>query len=236
LIQVTGHRGARDLAPENTLAGFRLAHELGCDAVELDVQLTRDGRLAVIHDETLERTTNGHGLVSDCTLEELKRLDAGSGERIPSLEEVFDLLADSGMRIQIELKGAGTEEPVAELVRGRGLLDRVAFTSFFHKRVVRMRKLLPQATTGILIACNPADAGVLLESARADNLHVNQRCLDAALVQDVRRAGKRIVAWGIVTEITVIDRLIALGVDAIGSDRPDLVLQRLRGKETAGTP
>jgi glycerophosphoryl diester phosphodiesterase len=234
LIQVTGHRGARDLVPENTLAGFRLARELGCDAVELDVHLTRDGRLAVIHDQTLERTTNGRGPVSDCTFEELSRLDAGRGERIPSLEQVFDLLADSGMRIQIELKGAATEEPVADFVRSRGVLDRVAFTSFFHRRVLRMRELLPEATTGILIACNPVDPAALLASARADNLHVNQTCLDSALVQDVRKAGKRIIAWGIVTEIPVIDRLIALGVDAIGSDRPDLVLERLRGKQTAG--
>jgi glycerophosphoryl diester phosphodiesterase len=198
--------------------------------VELDVQLTRDGRLAVIHDDTLERTTNGHGPVAERTLAELKELDAGDGERIPSLEEVFDLLTDSGMRIQIELKGVGTEEPVAALVRSRGLLDRVAFTSFFHRRVVRMKEFVPEASTGIIIGCNPADAGALLASARADNLHVNFRYLDEALIQDVRAAGRRIVAWGIITEVPVIDRLIDLGPDAIGSDRPDLLLERLRAK------
>ena len=88
MFEVTGHRGARALSPENTLAGFLLAADLGCDNVELDVHLTKDGDLAVIHDETIDRATNGSGPVSSYTMAELKQFHAGEGERIPSLREV----------------------------------------------------------------------------------------------------------------------------------------------------
>ena len=228
MISVTGHRGARGLAPENTLAAFRLARELGCDAVELDVQLTSDGELAVIHDETLERTTNGHGRVSACTIAELKRLDAGKGERIPTVGEVLDLLGESRLVIQMELKGPGTEEAAARAVRDRRLESRVAFTSFHHRRVLKMKSLLPDVTTGILVTCSPVDPKGLLDSAGVDNLHVNEARLDRELVAAVHAAGHRIYAWGHIVEIPVIDRVIALGVDAIGSDRPDLVIEQLR--------
>ena len=230
LIQVTGHRGARDLAPENTLAAFGLARDLGCEAVELDVQLTRDGELAVIHDDRVDRTTDGTGLVMDHTMGELKRLDAGQGETIPTLGEVFDLLLDTPMRIQIELKGVGTEEPAAAFVKTRELASRVVFTSFHHRRVLRAKELLPEVSTGILITCSPADPKLFLESARADRLHVNYVRIDELLVEQVKALGKQIIAWGRIVETADIDRLIELGVDAIGSDRPDLVIERLRIK------
>ena len=96
MVKIMGHRGAPAEEPENTLRSFRRALDLGVAAVELDVQLTRDGRLAVIHDETLDRTTNGRGLVKDFTLAELQKLDAGQGEPIPALEEVLELVQGPG--------------------------------------------------------------------------------------------------------------------------------------------
>ena len=232
MIEVTGHRGARALFPENTLTGFRRALELGCHAVELDVQLTRDGKLAVIHDKLIDRTTNGTGPVSSYTMEELKRFDAGQGESIPCMAEVIDLLKDSDIRIQIELKGERTEEAAPHLVKKMGMGQRVSFASFFHQRVQTAKKELPVATTGLLITCNPINPLGLLESAGADNLHANQERIDVRLVKAVHQAGRRIIAWGNIVDIPVIDRLIDLGVDVIGSDRPDLVFERLRAKES----
>ena len=103
MAKIMGHRGAPADEPENTLRSFRRALAVGVAAVELDVQLTKDGRLAVIHDETLDRTTNGRGPVQDFTLAELKRLDAGRGEPVPSLEEVFDLVQGQADLV-VELK------------------------------------------------------------------------------------------------------------------------------------
>lgn len=230
MVEVTGHRGARGLFPENTLGGFRLARELGCQALEMDVRITGDGELVVIHDETIDRTTDGSGPVNALSLRELQAFDAGRGERIPTLREVLELLEDSDLRIQIELKAPGTETAVPKLVGKHGLETSVTFTSFFHRRVVEAKRLLPAAQAGVLIACSPVQPLEILAAAGADNLHVHHRRIDADLVRRVQAAGKKIVAWGDIVETAVIDRLIGLGVDVIGSDRPDLVLERIKAK------
>ena len=227
MILVTGHRGAAGLAPENTLAGFRLAQKLGCHAVELDVHLTKDGHLAVIHDDTLDRTTNGSGPVGDRTMKELKTLDAGDGEVIPRLEEVLELFEGSGMRIQIELKGTGTEIVAPEIVKKAGFPDRITFTSSYHMRVYEAKKRLPEATAGILMSSNPVNPMQILEASGADNLHVKQNRLDERLVKEVHRGGRKLIAMGRIVEIPIINQVIDLGVDVIGSDRPDLVLKCL---------
>lgn len=228
MIEVTGHRGARGLFPENTLGGFLLARELGCQAVEMDVRITADGELVVIHDASIDRTTDGSGPVDALSLRELQTFDAGRGEHIPSLREVLELLQDSNLRLQLELKATGTETAVPDLVRKWGLEQRVTFTSFFHRRVLEAKRLLPAAAGGVLIACNPVEPLEILAAAGADNLHVHHRRIDADLVRRVQAAAKKIVAWGEIVETAIIDRLIGLGVDVIGSDRPDLVLERIK--------
>src|SRR5579864_6905519 len=105
-VWVVGHRGAMGHCPENTLASFERGLELGADWIELDVHLSRDGELIVIHDETLERTTNGHGLVRDHTLADLQALDAGDGQRIPTLNEVLTWARERGAVVDIEIKNA----------------------------------------------------------------------------------------------------------------------------------
>lgn len=236
MIQVTGHRGARHLAPENTLAGFRLAHELGCNGVEMDVQLTKDGRLAVIHDDTIDATTDGTGPVADYTLEELKSFDAGNGERMPSLEEVIELLKPTGMYLQIELKGAGTEAVAPGIVDAAGITHRVRFTSSYHLRVLEAKRLLPDVETGILMSSNPVDPLHILEDSKADCLHVKQNRLDQRLVDAVHGGGRKLIAMGAIVEPPIIDSVIELGVDVIGSDRPDLVIERLRSYDLYDAP
>ena len=227
---VVGHRGAGDLEPENTLAAFSRAIELELDAVELDVRLTRDGHPVLLHDERLDRTTGGSGPVAEHDLSELRSLDAGGGQPPPTLSVALDLLRGSDLAIQIELKGSGTEVPAVDAVRRAALTDRVVFTSFFHQRVLVARELLPGCRTGILVACNPVEPLVLLETARADFLHAKSNVVDQRLVDAVHAGGRQLRAWGPNRDAASIDRLIALGVDAIGSDRPDRVVDRLRAR------
>ncbi len=227
MITVTGHRGAKGIVPENTLASFMKAMELGCEAVELDVHICKGGQLVVIHDETVDRTTNGKGFVADMSLEELKELDAGEGNRIPTLDEVFETVRPSSLVVQIELKGEGTEKVVPAFVESRRMTERVVFTSFWHTRVQEAKKRLPGAKSGLLISCHPVDPIQLLDQARADYLHVRSPYIDKAILEKVHRAGRCLRAWGPNTEVPEIDRLIELEVDAIGSDRPDLVIERL---------
>jgi len=228
VITVTGHRGAKGIVPENTIESFMKAMELGCEAVELDVHISKDGQLAVIHDELVDRTTNGSGPVSEMSLGEPKELDAGNGNRIPTLDEVFEAVRSSPLIVQIELKGEGTEKVAPGFVESQGMTDRVVFTSFWHNRVLEAKKRLPSAKSGILISCHPVGPVQMLDQTQADYLHVRSPYIDHSLVETVHRAGRIIRAWGPNTEVSVIDRLIDLEVDAIGSDRPDLVIERLR--------
>ena len=228
MIQVTGHRGARELAPENTLAGFALANELGCHGLEMDVQVTKDGQLAVIHDTTVDRTTNGSGSVSEHTMAELRNLDAGNGERVCSFQEVLDFLKPMGLIVQIELKGPDTELKAASAIKDMGMIDRARFTSSHHRRIKRIKEVLPNVATGLLMSSNPVDPYQILVASGGDNLHIKQDRLDQELVDEVHKHGRWLIAMGRIVDNPTIDRLIDFGVDVIGSDRPDLVIERLK--------
>ena len=130
---LTGHRGAAKLEPENTLLSIQKAIDLGVDQIEIDVHLTRDQHLVVIHDATVDRTTDGQGAIADFTLAKLKQLDAGKGERIPTLQEVIDLVSGKVI-LQIELKGPNTAEPVIQAVKQNSMENGVLLTSFVHDR------------------------------------------------------------------------------------------------------
>lgn len=221
-----GHRGAAGLEPENTVRGFRRAIELGVDWVECDVHLTRDGRLAVIHDESVDRTTDGHGPVSAFTLDELKRLDAGMGERIPSLEEVLETVRGH-VRVLVELKGAGVEAAAVAIVSAAGMADDVTFTSFHLDRILRVRQIAPSQSTGAIFGDPPPDACARAATAGARSLGINHRFLSPILVQEARDRRLPLRAWNPDTE-PEIEAMVDLGVDGIGSNRPDLLLAVLR--------
>ena len=154
------HRGVSSLAPENTMVAFQKAVELGADGLELDVQFSKDGRLVVIHDEQLDRTTNGQGLVKDFTLAELRELDAGTwfsrefaGERIPTLEEV--LVEFPGLHINIEIKSGvifypGIEKAVLDTVQRYKLEENILISSFNHYSLAECKKINPDVRIGIL--------------------------------------------------------------------------------------
>ncbi|MBO8157062.1 MAG: glycerophosphodiester phosphodiesterase [Bacillaceae bacterium] len=159
---IFAHRGSSATHPENTLSSFQAAHELGADGIELDVQLTNDHVPVVIHDLTVNRTTNGKGQVKDYTFSELQSLDAGSwfdskwkGERIPSLEEVLDWMKDTSLLLNIELKDGfprfpELEKNVISLVRRFGIEDRVTLSSFNHYSLVEAKRLAPDMETAVL--------------------------------------------------------------------------------------
>lgn len=161
--QIFGHRGAAGTRPENTMCSFIAAEALGCEGIELDVQLTKDGIPVIIHDETLERTTNGQGWVKDYSLAELQQLDAGSwfsadysGEKIPTLEEFFSWFKETSLIVNIELKNGLVrypmlEEKVIELIEKHRLVERVILSSFNHYSIVHIQQLMPELETAVLI-------------------------------------------------------------------------------------
>lgn len=234
------HRGASGHAPENTLAAFDKAVKMKADFFELDVQMSKDGHLVVIHDATVDRTTDGTGRVGDLTLKELKRLDAGSwfgpefaGERIPTLEEVLDRYRGK-IGILIEIKNPelypGIEEKVANALKKRNMHrpnnGKVIVQSFGHDSVKKFHRLLPSVPVGVLLSYGDYRDGVsdeeLADFARyADYVNPNQMLVDEDLVRRIHNLGMKITPWTIQTKEEA-DRMIALGVDGIVTDFPEL--------------
>lgn len=153
MIELIGHRGYPAKYPENTLLSFRKAIETGCSGVELDVRLSKDNKVVVIHDKSLERTTNGKGFVSDYTLEELKELDAGKGEKISSLKEVLPEIKDIKLLVEIKTDAVSDIEKLCnETVKIAGKRENTFFTSFSMDAVTNVKKLNPELKTGLIFS------------------------------------------------------------------------------------
>ena len=219
---LTGHRGAAKLEPENTLLSIQKAIDLGVDQIEIDVHLTRDRHLVVIHDTTVDRTTDGQGAIADLTLAEVKQLDAGKGERIPTLQEVMDLVRGKVI-LQIELKGPDTSAPVIQTVKQNGMENEVLLTSFVHERLREVRQLNPNLRLGALWGNPPPDACEQAIDMGAEAIHIQHLNIDSELVQKAHAHGLMIRAWNPDT-VEEIQHVVDLGVDAIGSNRPDLLI------------
>lgn len=234
VTQVIAHRGAPVQAPENTLASFRKGIEAGCDILELDVRLTKDGKLAVIHDATVDRTTDGSGAVADLRWDELRTLRANKGweaefpeERIPSLDEVLELL-DSRITLNIEIKNADPED-VATAEAVLAWIDRVDFDTerllvscFDRPALLRIAELHPAVPLAIPFKRMPSDLGTL----PVGTWHPRYNIVDEGLMSAARTQGKRVNVWT-VDDLTEQERLIALGVHGIMTNDPASLRHRI---------
>jgi len=240
---VIAHRGDNTHAPENTLAAFKLAADKGADAIEFDAKLTRDGHVIIIHDQTVDRTTNGHGEVRRMSFGALRDLDAGTlfpgrfpGEKIPTLEEIFETVGKR-LYINVELTNYATPfdalvPEVVKIVKAFGLEKRVLFSSFFAHNLVKARKLLPEVPCGLLTWSNWMGKWGRTTGYRRDTyaaLHPNIVNVDAGLVSRVHAAGKRLNVWTVNGEENL-KRMIGCGVDGIFTDDPALALELLGRK------
>ena len=233
MVEIVGHRGAAAHEPENTLKSFNTAIKLGITTIEFDVHLTRDEKLVVIHDNTVNRTTNGKGHVRDMDLHDIRCLDAGNGERIPTLLEVLDL-ARGKVAMQIELKGLKTGLPVAELISSQNAAN-ICLISFSHGMLAEVKKAFPKIRTGALLSHLPLNPLAIIRYTGAEMLSINHSVINKKLVIQMQKYGKRICAWT-VNEPAEIRRLLRLETDAIVSDAPDLVMKELfRSRQHRGS-
>jgi glycerophosphoryl diester phosphodiesterase len=255
-VDVHAHRGGAGLAPENTLAAFRNAIALGADVLELDLHVSKDGELVVIHDPTVSRTTTGRGYVHELTLADLKRLDAGvhfhprfAGERIPTLGEVLALVATQApahVRLNIETKYPAPgeypppppdfEAKVLQQVRAAGLLDRVIVQSFHYPSIRTVKALAPTVRTAALRAARAPvlDPVAVVRDVGADLWAPQASLVTADVVDALHRAGIPVVPWT-VNAPAEMDRLLDAGIgrlpgDGIITDYPDRLLQVLRAR------
>jgi glycerophosphoryl diester phosphodiesterase len=251
---VIAHRGHSTGAPEQTLAAFSAAAALGADMIEADVRRSRDGRLVMLHDATLDRTTNGHGVVADFTFRELRGLDAGgwfspafSGELIPSLDELFDLAGDRGVALCLEVKGETPAERslvahlVAEQVVRRKRLDRDVVASFDHAALMAAAAAAPGLTIAPerLPERGPSCASLVIEQARRVGAAIVQHHhgdLTVETVEAAHEAGIAVWAWP-PTALLDVQRVRAMGVDGLmGDDVAVLIAVAGKRQDVVGDP
>ncbi|HJW65810.1 MAG TPA: glycerophosphodiester phosphodiesterase family protein [Candidatus Bathyarchaeia archaeon] len=214
-----GHRGARAYEPENTLRSFRKALEIGVDAIEFDVRKTRDNHLVVIHDADVKRTTNGKGLVADLTLKEITDLSTEKGAKIPTLEEVLELL-DSKVKILVELKEQGYEEKVLSIVCAKKVEKNVIIASFLEPALAKVRELNKTIETGLIYAKhhNPLKAALELKANYLISLY---RFTHTANIEKAHENGLKVFVWTINTAEEAAE-FVKKGVDGIATDKPDI--------------
>lgn len=238
--KVIGHRGAALLAPENTLAGFRKAAELGCRMVEFDVRLSLDGVPVVFHDDRLERVTDGKGAVGETRFRDLKALDAGAhfapackGEAIPSLAEALALLRELGLAFDLELKAEpGRERPLAEAAAAElarlwsPTLPAPLVTSFQPEALAAFQHLAPAVARGYLVETLPREWRAAVERLGAQAVICNQRLISSEAVRAVKTGGYPLLAYTVNHGERAVE-LLARGVDGVISDVPDAIMAAL---------
>ncbi|MDX3093257.1 glycerophosphodiester phosphodiesterase family protein [Streptomyces sp. ME01-24h] len=214
-----GHRGVMGVEPENTLRSFVRAEREDMDQIELDLHLSKDGALIVMHDVKVDRTTDGSGPIGDFTLDELRGLDAGHGERIPVFEEVLDAVTKP---IQAEIKDVAAARVLAEVMRERDLAERVEVLSFHDEALAEIRELLPDVRT-VLVAGGPMGSEIVTraQAVGARLVSLSLRRISLALVQECHRAGISVIAW---TVNTPADLALAraFGLDGVVTDTPEV--------------
>ena len=222
-IYKIGHRGAMDLEPENTLRSINKAIDLKADAVEIDVYRTKDNELVVMHYERVEKTTNGKGLIWDHTLSEIKKLDAGKGEKVPTIQEVIDTVKNR-CGLLIELKMYGIEKMTVDLINKNNMKGNVIVISFFHDLMKNIKHLDAEIKTGVIFMCVPVSVSRLAAEARAEYILPQYQFLTPDMVKEAHDNNLKILAWH-TEDLEEMKGLVRLGVDGILSNRPDLLIK-----------
>lgn len=233
MVKNFAHRGFSGKYPENTLLAFQKAIEAGADGIELDVQLTKDGEIVIIHDETIDRTTDKKGNVVDFYYKDLKKIDASyiyKGEfgfnKIPTLREYFELIENTNIITNIELKTSineylGIEQKVFELIKEFHMEKRVIISSFNHYSILRMKAIAPKIKCGFLTESWIIDPGRYTREFRIECYHPHYAMLTKEIVREIKSFDIEINTWTVNKEEEIRD-LISKGVDILIGNYPDL--------------
>lgn len=231
---IIAHRGASAVAPENTIAAFEAAIAAGADGIEFDVRLTRDGVPVVIHDETLRRTSRVRGRVADLTFAELNRIDVGSwfgqgqfvNERVPSLEQLFELFRSNNMVLYLEMKSLEQPrlaEACCQLIHDHGLKDRVVFECFEHSALEAVRNIDSTLKTAALF--QPPSSFILkrAQAIGASEIALHHRLTNKRLIEKARLANLKVVTWT-VDDPAWVSRARTQGIDALITNNPSALI------------
>ncbi|MEL7671269.1 glycerophosphodiester phosphodiesterase family protein [Methanobacterium sp.] len=231
-MQVIAHRGASFLEPENTIRAVERAVKMGADFVEVDVRVSKDNKLVVMHDPDINRTTDGKGLVKDYTVQELKNFDAGyqnskfwsrkneifagNGETVPTLDEIITCVKDR-IGLVIEIKEPGTEVKILEKIDENNL-ENVILTSFYHKSIKNARKTDPSVDAGIIFTCQPVDVNQMVSNACANIIFPSYRYMNEDMVKQAQNKGISVYPWTI-DDPEIFEKFVEMGVDGIVTNK-----------------
>lgn len=223
---IIGHRGAMGYEPENTPRSFQKAIDLGVDMVEMDIYVCKTGEVVVIHDDTIDRTTNGTGWVIEKSFDELRKLNAGKGQTIPTLKEVLDLVARRA-KVNIELKGPNTAQAVADKIRKyvteKGWkYDDFMVSSFNHYEIERFNAVNPGVETGVILLGIPIGYAAFADKVASTFIVLSKEAINQQFVDDAHKRGKKVFVWAINTADEM-KRFGSLGIDGVFSNFPDRV-------------
>jgi len=215
-----GHRGAKGYEPENTLLSIKKAIEQGVNAVEIDVHRTKDNKIVVIHDDKVDRTTDGKGFVKDMTLEQLKKLDAGKKEKIPTLQEVIDLVKGK-IKLIVEIKQKNIYPEIARIIKNNGMYENCYVISFWHDEIKKIKEFDENIHTGVLMVGCPVSLG-FARNIKAEALVMNYQYVDSDFVEMCHEDNLKVFVWNI-NEKELIKEYVKMRVDGISSDFPDIL-------------
>jgi glycerophosphoryl diester phosphodiesterase len=219
MSKIIGHRGSKGEFPENTLLGIKKAIENKADGIEIDVHLTKDNELVVIHDPKVDRTTDGKGEVKKLTLKQIKKLDAGQKQQVPTLQEVLDLVKELKTQLWLEIKCHNAEENVANILKNNNLIKNTVVKSFDHRIVKRIKEINKNIKTACLFVGLPVHVYKIIQDAKADAISINANTVDKELIDECHKKGYEVFVWNI-DEKSLLKKYINMGADYIGTNFP----------------
>ncbi|MFD6209789.1 glycerophosphodiester phosphodiesterase [Peribacillus sp. NPDC060253] len=238
-IKIFAHRGSKGTHPENTMAAFQKAAEIGAEGIEFDVHLSSDGELVIIHDETLDRTTSLTGYVKDHSAQMLKTADAGGkfskkflGEPIPFLTDVFDWARGNALLMNIEIKTdklayEGIEQKIIDAIRQYRMESRVVLSSFNHESIEKAKVLAPELERALLFEGLPDNFEEILSEKMESGFHPDKNSLTEAIAEAAKKLGYKIRPW-VANDETDIIKLAKMDVDVIMTDFPEKAIKILK--------
>lgn len=229
---IFGHRGCT-YEPENTLRSIKKAIDLGVDGVEIDVRKCKSGEIVVIHDDKVDRTTNGKGYVKDFNLKDLKKLDAGKGEKIPTLEEIINFIKEpknkKNIKLIIELKEKNLEKGIIKIIEKNKFIGNVIIISFYHQSIKNIKKYNNKIKVGILFVETPVNVINLAKDVNADFLFPNFKYVDNNLIKNAHKNKLKVFVWNI-DDVENLEKMLKIKVNGIGSNKPDILTNYLKNK------
>jgi len=223
-FKIVGHAGGAAYEPENTIRAIRNAIRMKVDMVEVDVHATKDGHLVVIHDNDVDRTTNGKGIVKEMSLQEIRKLDAGKGEKIPTLQEVLDTTRNV-IGAMIEVKAINIEKLLVDLIRRERMLDQVVVTSFMSDVLKKVKELEPKIPTGQIFAWKILNVAKKALELRVEMMVPAYELVTREMIDQLHKSSILVYPWT-VDDRSAAEKLVEFGVDGIITNKPDLMSRR----------